>query len=89
MAASPAAPSALHARMLLATKPWPSRRGACPSLGCLQGPLVGLAPRLAAYTKPGGVLGLSGEVPAPPRAGMPAGSRWAVPDRACVVHLFP
>lgn len=25
-----------------------------------QGPLVGLAPRLAAYTKPGGLLGLSG-----------------------------
>ena len=26
----------------------------------LQGPLVALAPRLAAYTKPGGLLGLSG-----------------------------
>ncbi|KAL4431501.1 hypothetical protein ABPG75_006757 [Micractinium tetrahymenae] len=26
----------------------------------LQGPLVGLAPRLAAYTRPGGLLGLSG-----------------------------
>lgn len=29
----------------------------------LQGPLVGLAPRLAAYTRPGGLLGLSGGDP--------------------------
>jgi hypothetical protein len=35
----------------------------------MQGPLVALAPRLAAYTKPGGLLGLSGEpLPACPPA---------------------
>lgn len=41
-----------------------SHIAAAPCACCLQGPLVGLAPRLAAYTRPGGLLGLSGEAAA-------------------------
>lgn len=42
----------------------------------LQGPLVGLAPRLAAYTRPGGLLGLSGILQEQAPAVVEAYSPW-------------
>ncbi|PSC74509.1 ribosomal L11 methyltransferase isoform B [Micractinium conductrix] len=57
----------------------------------LQGPLVGLAPRLAAYTAPGGLLGLSGVLQDQTPAVIQAYSPWfeafqvATEDRWAVV----
>lgn len=56
--------------------PEPQRQFDVTVANILQGPLVALAPRLAAYTKPGGLLGLSGILQEQVEAVVAAYSPW-------------